>query len=209
MLVDGHRLSYRSLFIVCIALVPAAELHAGLAVWLAGDTGGPSAGALPAPAADVSRTERVIPTTTSGVRSSIAMDLHGEGDVDVLSASSTSVDKIAWYENRGPPFEACCHEHGCQDLPTDDCLSHGGISQGPGTDCALTACSIPGDFDGDGDVDLDDHAVLVDCLRGQDASPNPMPPITTQECLDGFDFDHDDDVDMFDYTMFQDVFTGQ
>ena len=45
-------------------------------------------------------TTRVISTSASGARSVFATDLDGDGDVDVLSASSTD-GKIAWYENAG------------------------------------------------------------------------------------------------------------
>ena len=71
--------------------------------------------------------------------------------------------------------------------------------------------AVPGDFDNDGDVDLDDYAVLADCLAGPGASPNPsLPGVTPQDCLDAFDFDAaDGDVDAADFSAFQEVFTGQ
>jgi cysteine-rich repeat protein len=48
--------------------------------------------------------ERVISTTANGARSVFATDVDGDGDTDVLSASSYD-DKIAWYESNGglPP----------------------------------------------------------------------------------------------------------
>jgi len=42
--------------------------------------------------------EKVITTTAAYVQSVYAADLNGDGDLDVLSASSED-DKIAWYEN--------------------------------------------------------------------------------------------------------------
>ncbi len=42
--------------------------------------------------------QRIISENTLGARSAFAGDLDGDGDMDVLSASSTD-DKIAWYEN--------------------------------------------------------------------------------------------------------------
>ena len=42
--------------------------------------------------------EQVITTSANGVRTVFAADLDGDGDVDVLSASSGD-DKVAWYEN--------------------------------------------------------------------------------------------------------------
>ena len=68
--------------------------------------------------------------------------------------------------------------------------------------------SIMGDFDGDLDVDLADHEILVDCMAGPETSPNPTAPVTAQECLDAFDFDEDADVDLADLAEFETAFTG-
>ena len=65
-----------------------------------------------------------------------------------------------------------------------------------------------GDFDGDGDVDLVDHAVFFDCLAGPDTTPTPTLPTTAQDCLGAFDFNLDTDVDLDDFTNFQEAFTG-
>jgi len=59
--------------------------------------------------------------------------------------------------------------------------------------------SIPGDSDGDGDVDLADYANFADCLDQ---------PVPNQECLDSFDWDDDGDVDLMDFATFQVAFTG-
>lgn len=66
-------------------------------------------------------------------------------------------------------------------------------------DC--TALS-PGDFDDDGDVDLDDHAALVDCLAGPGAPPAPTLPPAATNCLHAFDLDSDADVDLGDAALF-------
>ncbi len=58
------------------------------------------AGAVPALGADVPFTERVISATADQAISVFAMDVDGDGDTDVLSASALD-DKIAWYENNG------------------------------------------------------------------------------------------------------------
>ena len=63
---------------------------------------------------------------------------------------------------------------------------------------------IPGDFDTDGDVDLDDFAVLNDCLADPNELPSPSEPgVTVQDCLDVFDYLGDDDVDLEDFRLFQ------
>ena len=41
-----------------------------------------------------------ITTSADGARSVYAVDVDGDGDMDVLSASAVD-DKIAWYENDG------------------------------------------------------------------------------------------------------------
>ena len=50
--------------------------------------------------ADVAFTERVITTLADRVNSVFAIDVDGDGDVDVLSASYDD-DTVAWYENDG------------------------------------------------------------------------------------------------------------
>jgi probable HAF family extracellular repeat protein len=60
---------------------------------------------------------------------------------------------------------------------------------------------IGGDFDADGDIDLQDYAALPACLTG----PNAGPP--TPSCV-AFDFEPDDDVDLRDVAAFANVFTG-
>jgi len=56
------------------------------------------------------------------------------------------------------------------------------------------------DYDGDGDVDLDDYAAFVDCAAGPNQPPAPsLPGITFSDCLDAFDADFDRDVDLPDF----------
>jgi len=63
----------------------------------------------------------------------------------------------------------------------------------------ITQGSRPGDYNGDGHVDLADFAVMVDCLNGPQASPAPsLHNVTVSACLEAFDSDHDADVDMID-----------
>jgi hypothetical protein len=64
----------------------------------------------------------------------------------------------------------------------------------------------PGDFDCDGDVDLDDYEVFADCLAGPDV---PTPPEgCSPEQFSQADLEADNDVDLADFADFQAVFTG-
>jgi len=56
-----------------------------------------------------------------------------------------------------------------------------------------------GDFDDDGDVDLDDYLNWPDCMTG------PGGPVDVEGC-EVFDFDTDDDVDLDDFAAFQVAF---
>ncbi len=68
---------------------------------------------------------------------------------------------------------------------------------------------VPGDFDGDGDFDIDDYENYADCLDGPDATPTPeIPDVTDADCVDAFDQDDDNDVDLADFTSLQLGFTG-
>ncbi len=65
----------------------------------------------------------------------------------------------------------------------------------------LTGLPTPGDYDNDGDVDLDDYAEFARCMTGPEAGP------IEPDC-GVFDFEPDDDVDMMDVGAFQSVFGG-
>ncbi|MCK4342739.1 MAG: PKD domain-containing protein [Phycisphaerae bacterium] len=68
-------------------------------------------------------------------------------------------------------------------------------------DVTLTALPpLPGDLDGDCDVDLDDFAIFAGCMAGPD---NPYPA-----GCDDADLDIDDDVDLSDFAAFQSAFAG-
>jgi hypothetical protein len=73
-----------------------------------------------------------ISTEADGARSVYALDLDGDGDIDVLSASSND-DKIAWYENDGSENFT---EH---EISTE-------------ADGARSVYAL--DLDGDGDIDV-------------------------------------------------------
>jgi len=62
------------------------------------------------------------------------------------------------------------------------------------------------DYDGDGDVDLDDYAEFADCLSGPSQAAGFVAPST--DCLEAFDFYQDGDIDERDFLGFQELFTG-
>jgi beta-glucanase (GH16 family) len=59
----------------------------------------------------------------------------------------------------------------------------------------------PGDFDRDGDVDIEDRTAFVGCFGGSDI------PWTDPACR-FFDTDADDDVDCDDWSSFRQVWSG-
>jgi hypothetical protein len=66
-----------------------------------------------------------------------------------------------------------------------------------------------GDSEPDGDVDLDDYALLHDCLGGPEATPAPGGSgAAAYDCRRAFDFDQDEDVDLLDFARFQQAVTG-
>ena len=59
----------------------------------------------------------------------------------------------------------------------------------------------PGDFDENGQIDLDDYAIFQDCMNGPD-NPTPPPPCTPVEMFDACDLNDDEDVDLDDFAVF-------
>ena len=66
----------------------------------------------------------------------------------------------------------------------------------------------PGDIKGDGNVDLQDHAALIEALSG----PGLLPTVPVPDCLEwylvAFDLDVDGDIDLADFAIFQQLFAG-
>lgn len=101
---------------------------------------------------------------------------------------------------------ACCLPGGqCAQITETDCLNAGGLNWTIDLLCSPNPCT-PGDFDGDGDVDLADHAIFAACLFGPDTAPAPALPLTAQQCLAVFDLDGDFDVDLHDFRALQSLF---
>lgn len=71
----------------------------------------------------------------------------------------------------------------------------------PDTDNVAVTQGPLGDWDGDGDRDLDDFAEMESCLVG------PGGGLVQPGCACG-DYDHDNDVDLEDFDAFQDNYTG-
>ena len=65
---------------------------------------------------------------------------------------------------------------------------------------------MPGDFDNDGKVTLDDYAIFAACLSGPD-STTPPPGCPGADFADT-DLDFDADVDMDDYSAWIQLFSG-
>ncbi len=73
-------------------------------------------------------------------------------------------------------------------------------------DMVYSSQESTGDMDGDGDVDLDDYDIFIECLAGPDVTTTPE--FCTEMQFDSLDFDADGDVDLTDYAFFQSQFTG-
>ncbi|MCP4127533.1 MAG: hypothetical protein GY753_10770, partial [Gammaproteobacteria bacterium] len=78
-------------------------------------------------------TTHTITTGADGASSTVAMDIDGDGDLDVLSADQ-NIDQIAWYENDGSGSFIATHV----------------VSTNAGAVISVTAA----DVDGDGDMDI-------------------------------------------------------
>ncbi|RME38376.1 MAG: hypothetical protein D6788_07575 [Planctomycetota bacterium] len=68
----------------------------------------------------------------------------------------------------------------------------------------VIAQPVPGDFDGDSDVDLDDYAIFSRCLAGPEVTTPP--PLCTADQFQACDLGMDGDVDEQDFGLFQSLF---
>ncbi len=109
--------------------------------------------------------------------------------------SAAAASEFTFTFNTPGPFFYICEPHVLADM-------RGSITVEP------LPPPIFGDSDGDGDVDLEDHDDLFDCLAGPDAPPDPTPPMRPAACLDAFDSDGDGDVDLVNFGAFLEAFTG-
>lgn len=120
------------------------------------------------------------------------------GDDDVGN-NSGSVTVFGAYSSPAPD----CNTNGWADV----CDLAGGTSIDADSNGIPDECPILGDADGDGDADLSDFVVLVDCVSGPEGAPNPTPPTTPEHCLAVFDWNQDGDVDLGDLAGFQWTYT--
>lgn len=91
-----------------------------------------------------------------------------------------------------------CNDNGFPD----DCDIATLISFDFNNDGLPDECPVPGDFDGDRDVDLTDYAGFVACVEAGAGGGN-MP-----DGCDAVDFDGDADLDLIDFGSLQRAFTG-
>ena len=86
-------------------------------------------------------TAHVITTRADGALDVFAIDLDGDNDIDVLSASIND-DTIAWYEMAEPAFGSCCLSDGsCLDaICLADCAALLGWAWTPQNTCDQTDC---------------------------------------------------------------------
>jgi hypothetical protein len=114
---------------------------------------------------------------------------------------------LDWNDN-GVPDECDedCNENGLPDFVdiqfglSDDCNSNTRPDE----------CDViqPGDFDADGDGDLDHFRELADSMAGPGQVLGYPAPECLTRYLDAFDFDLDSDMDLYDLSVFAQQFTG-
>lgn len=144
--------------------------------------------------------------STTGLYEEIAKMLPPDPSFDDYFAGSVDIDgdllvagQVVDYESGGVGgiyvyagvLDLDCNGN---DQP-DACDIAAGISQDLDNDGTPDECQVPGDMDGDGDVDLTDHAAFVACLSG----PNSDVPA---DCVLA-DLQNDADVDLADCAEFQ------
>lgn len=126
-------------------------------------------------------TERTITTAASGAASVFAIDLDGDGDMDVLSASFYD-SRIAWYENSGA---------------ADPTFTPRIVSETAGG--ALGVFAI--DVDGDGDADVlsasfnDGRIVWYENDGGQSFTAHEIASVGQARSVFAIDLDGDGDTD--------------
>ncbi len=129
--------------------------------------------------------------------------LFGGEDGSIFSGDTWAFDGASWVpletpvhpSNRTKPFMA-------YDSARQVCVLFGGCTdtKGLSQETWEFGVSVQGDFDHDGDVDINDFNAFADCILG------PREPYG--EGCEIVDFDSDEDVDLADFARFQAIFTG-
>ena len=134
----------------------------------------------------------------------IDLDSNGVFDDDVFigrgdnTFSAFGANDVFLGDDRMLYFIAPLRNAAGDDLGSDPPFGSGGEAF---LRVRLSCPTQQGDFDFDGDVDLDDYADLADCLDG----PNVEPVLWKCTCAD---LDDDNDTDLADFAGFQKAFTG-
>jgi WD40 repeat protein len=161
-----------------------------------------------------------VPTTRS---SPVVHDLDGDGKKDLLTGDREG--QLLFYANSASdeapafaPYSLARSDGVPIDLPdlprsrpfvcdwSSDGLLDVLVGCADGKVRLYQGVAPPGNLDLDGDVDLFDLDVFVDCLAGPDETTPPGG--CTPEQFGLADLDADDDVDLADFTGFQIAFTG-
>ena len=137
--------------------------------------------------------QQIISTDANSAQAVFASDLDGDGDIDVLSASSSD-DKIAWYENTDG-----LGTFSSEQIITTDAMSANSV--------------FASDLDGDGDMDVlsasynDDKVAWYENTDGQGSFS--LPQIISLEGDGAYsvyaeDIDGDGDVDVLSASLYDD-----
>jgi len=166
-------------------------------------------------------TNLIVPGTRSSPK---VVDLDGDGKKDLLTGNYYG--ELLFYSNTGtdaaPSFSDYSYVESdgvAIDLPdaprsrpwvcdwTDDGVPDVLIGIGDGKVYLYQGVRMPGDLDGDGNVDLDDYVLFADCLAGPDEMTPPGG--CDEEQFANADIEGEDgDVDLADFVVFQEVFAG-
>lgn len=156
--------------------------------------------------ADTSRDTVILLNGQVVIREGDPIDLDGNGafDDDVFigrgtaTSSAFATNDIFLGDNGMLYFIAPLRNAAGEDLGSDPPFGSGGEAF---LRVHLGCPPQQGDFDGDGDADLDDYAEFEGCLTG------PGGGLAQPTCACG-DFGGDQDVDLEDFREFQEAFTG-
>ncbi|UCC32212.1 MAG: hypothetical protein JSU86_08000, partial [Phycisphaerales bacterium] len=125
------------------------------------------------------------PVGGGGAYCATLADVDADDALDLVVINAGAHEMAVLLNESVAPISEDCNGNG---LP-DECQVYG-----------------PGDYDGDGSVDLVDVAALCTGWAGPGVSPPPPSPDCGVAYEDVFDFDTDGDVDLHDAAAFQVLF---